>query len=80
MIIVVRYLFLKKICTVFVIMLTNIIIIMIMVMITMMSLNDFECLVSVKNNTVNSINNDNHKRNITLLVDNFRVFICENVY
>ena len=80
MIIVVRYLFLKKICTVFVIILTNIIIIMIMVMITMMSLNDFECLVSVKNNTVNSINNDNHKRNITLLVDNFRVFICENVY
>ena len=43
-------------------------------------LNDFERLVSVKNNTVNSINNDNHKRNITLLVDNFRVFICENVY
>ena len=43
-------------------------------------LNDFERLVSVKNNTVNSINNDNHKRNITLLVHNFRVFICENVY
>ena len=43
--------------------------------------NYFEHLVSVKNNTVNLINNDNnHKHNITLLVDNINIFIIENVY
>ena len=40
-------------------------------------LNDFECLVSVKNDIVNLINNDNYKYNTTLLVDDFRIFICE---
>ena len=40
-------------------------------------LNDFERLVSLRNNIVNLINNDNYKRNITLLVDDFRIFICE---
>ena len=43
-------------------------------------LNDFECLVSVRNNTVNLINNDNYKYNTTLLVDDFRIFICEKWY
>ena len=41
-------------------------------------LNDFEHLVSVRNNIVNLINNDNYKHNITLLVDDFRISICEN--
>ena len=41
-------------------------------------LNDFERLVSVRNNIVNLINNDNYKHNMTLLVDDFRIFICEN--
>ena len=39
-------------------------------------LNDFERLVSVKNNIVNLIDNDKFKHNITLLVDNIRMFIC----
>ena len=41
-------------------------------------LNDFERLVSVKNNIVNLINNDNYRHNITLLVDDFKILICEN--
>ena len=41
-------------------------------------LSDFEHLVSVRNNIVNLINNDNYKHNITLLVDDFRISICEN--
>ena len=41
-------------------------------------LNDFDRMVSVKNNIINLINNDNYKQNITLSVDNFRIFICEN--
>ena len=40
-------------------------------------LNNFEPLVSVTNNIVNLINNDECKYNITLLVDDFRIFICE---
>ena len=40
-------------------------------------LNNFEPLVSVRNNIVNLINNDERKYNITLLVDDFRIFICE---
>ena len=45
------------------------------------SLNYFERLVSVKNNIVDSIkNNNNHRHDITLLADNFRVFIRENAY
>ena len=43
-------------------------------------LNDFERLVSVKNNIVNLIINDNQRHNITLLVDDFNIFICTNVY
>ena len=44
-------------------------------------LNDFECLVSVKNNIVKLINNDNnHKHKITLLVDNINIFVCKNAY
>ena len=65
-------------------------------------LNDFECLVLVKNNTinvienkpsnyferlvlaknniVNLIKNDNYRHNITLLLDNINIFICENAY
>ena len=42
--------------------------------------NHFERLLSVKNNIVNLINNDNHNHNITLLVDNLRIFICKNAY
>ena len=42
-------------------------------------LNDFKRLVSVENNSiVNLINNDNYKHNITLLVDDFNIYICEN--
>ena len=41
-------------------------------------LNDFERLVTVRNNIVNLICNDNYKHKITLLVDDFRTFICEN--
>ena len=41
-------------------------------------LNCFERLVSVKNNIVNLINNDNHNHNISLLVDDFNILICEN--
>ena len=41
-------------------------------------LNDFKCLVSVENNIiVNLINNDNYRHNITLLVDGFNIFISE---
>ena len=44
-------------------------------------LNNFERLVSVKNNIVNLIDDDNnHKHNITLLVDNINIFVCENAY
>ena len=43
-------------------------------------LNDFERLVSDKNNIVNLINNDNYRHNITLLVKDFEILICENVY
>ena len=43
-------------------------------------LNNFEPLVSVRNNTVNLINNDERKYNITLLVNDFRMFICEKLY
>ena len=41
-------------------------------------LNNFEPLVSVRYIIVNLINNDERKYNITLLVDDFRIFICEN--
>ena len=40
-------------------------------------LNNFEPLVSARNNIVNLINNDERKY-ITLLVHDFRIFICEN--
>ena len=40
-------------------------------------LNNFEPLILVRNNIVNLINNDERKYNITLLVDDFRIFICE---
>ena len=40
--------------------------------------NNFEGLVSAKNKIVNLINNDNHDHNITLLVSNHRICICEN--
>ena len=43
-------------------------------------LNCFECLVLVKDNIVNLINNDNHNHNITLLADNINIFIWENAY
>ena len=44
-------------------------------------LNDFEHLVSVKNNIVNLINNDNnHKHKLTLLGDNINIFVCKNAY
>ena len=44
-------------------------------------LNNFERLVSVKNNIVNLIDDDkNHKHNITLLEDNINIFVCENAY
>ena len=39
-------------------------------------LNNFERLVSVKNNIVNLIDNDKFKHNIILLVDDVRMFIC----
>ena len=41
-------------------------------------LNCFECLVSVKNNIKNLINNDNNNHNIVLLVDDFNILICGN--
>ena len=42
-------------------------------------LNDFKCLVFAKNNSIlNLINNDNYGHNITLLVDDFNIFICKN--
>ena len=41
-------------------------------------LNDFEHFVSDRNNIVNSINNDKRKHNITLLVDDYKIFICQN--
>ena len=44
-------------------------------------LNDFERLVSVKNNIVNLINNGNNpKHKITLLVENINIFVCKNAY
>ena len=39
-------------------------------------LNYFERLVSLKNNIVNSINNDNYNNDITLLVNNHKIYIC----
>ena len=39
--------------------------------------NDFKRLVSVKNNIVNLINKDNHKHNITLLVNDFNIRIYD---
>ena len=42
-------------------------------------LNDFNHIEeSDRSDIVNLINNDNHKHNITLLVDDYRIFICEN--
>ena len=41
-------------------------------------LNNFEPLVSVRNNIVNLINNDKRKHKITLLVDDYKIFICKN--
>ena len=42
-------------------------------------LNNCKRLVSVKiNNIVNLIHKDNYRHNITLLVDNFKILICEN--
>ena len=42
-------------------------------------LNNCKRLVSVKNNNfVNLINKDNYRHNITLLLDNFKILICEN--
>ena len=40
-------------------------------------LNYFNRFVSVKNNIVNLINNDKRKHDITLLIDDIRIFICE---
>ena len=40
-------------------------------------LNDFNRFVSVENNIVNLINNDKHKHDTTLLIDDIRMFICE---
>ena len=37
----------------------------------------FNRFVSVKNNIVNLINNDKRKHDITLLIDDIRIFICE---
>ena len=42
-------------------------------------LNDFDRFVSVKNSFVNLINNDKLKHDITLLVDDIRMFICEKI-
>ena len=41
-------------------------------------LNDFERLVSVKNNIVNLVNNDNYRHKIASLVNAFEMLICEN--
>ena len=41
-------------------------------------LNNFEPLVSFRNNIVNLINNDKCKHKITLLVDDYKIFICRN--
>ena len=41
-------------------------------------LNDFNRMVSIRNNIVNLINNDNYEHNITLLVDYYKIFICQN--
>ena len=44
-------------------------------------LNNFEHLVSSKNNITNLIkNNNNYRHKITLLVDNINIFICKNTY
>ena len=40
-------------------------------------LNYFNRFVSVKNNIVNLINSDKRKHDITLLIDDIRIFICE---
>ena len=40
-------------------------------------LNSFECLVSVKNNIVNLIDNDKFRYKIILLVDDIKMLICE---
>ena len=40
-------------------------------------LNDFERLVSVKNNIVNLVNNDNYRHKIASLVNDFEMLICE---
>ena len=85
MINIVKYLFLKKICT---------ILDMLMMMMMMISgwvfvyevsgcgfesrCSHFDRFVSVRNNIVNLINNDNYKHKITLLADDFRIRICEN--
>ena len=42
--------------------------------------NYFERLVLAKNNIVNLIKSDNYRHNITLLLDNINIFICENAY
>ena len=41
-------------------------------------LNDFNRMVSIRNNIVNLINNDNYEHNVTLLVDHYKIFICQN--
>ena len=42
-------------------------------------LNDFKRLVSDKNNNVlNLINKDNYRHNMTLLVSDLNILICEN--
>ena len=41
-------------------------------------LNDFEPLVLVRNNNINMINDDKRKHKITLLVDDYKIFICRN--
>ena len=43
--------------------------------------NNFECLVSGKNNIINLIKNkNNYEHKTTLLVDNINIFICKNTY
>ena len=70
--ILVEYLFLKKICSM-------LDMIMMIVMKQCIILGDIDRIESDRNDIINLINNDGYKHDITLLVDDSKIFICKNL-
>ena len=70
--ILVEYLFLKKICAM-------LDMIMMIVMKQCIILGDIDRIESDRNDIINLINNDGYKHDITLLVDDSKIFICKNL-